>query len=154
MIDPRDLSLSLDSCQRYVDKGRAVCYARAATAGVLARRGRTVEHLHELAELIVTRKGRRSYSELADRSGLSRAAIHRLTTAALRTIPDPDTLNKLAVALDVSIDRIAVAALRSAGVPVTDRFATGDVLEGLDQLTPTQRAAVEQLVHVMVTPAE
>jgi transcriptional regulator with XRE-family HTH domain len=113
-----------------------------------------VEHLHELAELIVTRKGRRSYSELADRSGLSRAAIHRLTTAALRTIPDPDTLNKLAVALDVSIDRVAVAALRSAGVPVTDRFASGDVLEGLDKLTPAKRAAVEQLVHVMVTPAD
>jgi len=113
-----------------------------------------VEHLNELAELILTRKGRRSYSELAERSGLSRAAIHRLTTAALRTIPDPDTLNKLAVALEVSVDRVAVAALRSAGVPVTDRFAVGDVLEGLDQLTPTQRAAVERLVQVMVTPAD
>ena len=113
-----------------------------------------MEHLHELAALIVTRKGRRSYSELADRSGLSRAAIHRLTTAALRTIPDPDTLNKLAIALDVSIDRVAVAALRSAGVPVTDRFATGDILEGLDQLTPAQRAAVERLVHVMIAPVD
>jgi hypothetical protein len=57
------------------------------------------------------------------------------------------------MALDVSIDRVAVAALRSAGVPVTNRFATGDVLEGLDQLTRAQRAAVERLVHVMITPA-
>lgn len=91
-------------------------------------------------------------SELADRSGLSRAAIHRLTTAALRAIPDPDTLNKLAVALDVSIDRVAVAALHSAGVPVTDRFATGDVLEGLDRVSPQQRAAIQRLVEVMINP--
>jgi hypothetical protein len=53
----------------------------------------------------------------------------------------------------VSIDRVAVAALRSAGVPVTDRFAAGDVLEGLDQLTPHQRAAVQRLVEVMIDPA-
>lgn len=109
-----------------------------------------MEHLHELAELIVTRNGRRSYSELADRSGLSRAAIHRLTTATLRTIPDPDTLNKLAVALDVSIDPRRRRRLRAAGVPVTDHFATGDVLESPDQLTPAQRDAVERLVPVTV----
>jgi hypothetical protein len=36
----------------------------------------------------------------------------------------------------VSIDRVAVAALRSAGIPVTDRFPVGDVLEGLERLTP------------------
>jgi biotin operon repressor len=82
-------------------------------------------------------------------SGLPRPAA-----AALRTIPDPDTLNKLAVALDVSIDRVAVAALRSAGVPVTDRFGTGYVLEGLDQLTRAQRAALERLVHIMITPTD
>jgi hypothetical protein len=48
---------------------------------------------------------------------------------------------KLAVALHVSVDQVAVAALRSAGVPVTDRFAAGDVLDGLDRLAPEQRAA-------------
>jgi hypothetical protein len=52
----------------------------------------------------------------------------------------------------VSIDRIAVAALRSAGVPVTDRFATGGVLGGLDRLTPHQRAAIQRLVEVMIYP--
>jgi transcriptional regulator with XRE-family HTH domain len=111
-----------------------------------------VEFEHELADLILTRKGSRSYSDLADRSGLSRAAIHRLTKSPIRTVPDPDTLRGLAAALDVSIDRVAVAALRSAGVPVTDRFAAGDVLEGLDQLTPHQRAAIQRLVEVMINP--
>jgi hypothetical protein len=62
------------------------------------------------------------------------------------------TLVKLAVALEVSIDRVAVAALRSAGVPVTNRFAAGDVLDGLDQLTPSQRFAVERLIRVMIDP--
>src|SRR6185437_2276373 len=109
-----------------------------------------VEFEHELAELILTRKGSRSYSDLANRSGLSRAAIHRLTKSPIRTVPDPDTLRGLAAALDVSIDRVAVAALRSAGVPVTDRFAAGDVLEGLDRLTPHQRAAIQRLVEVMI----
>jgi transcriptional regulator with XRE-family HTH domain len=90
--------------------------------------------------------------DLADRSGLSRAAINRLTKSPIRTVPDPDTLRGLAAALDVSIDRVVVAALRSAGVPVTDRFATGDVLEGLDRLTPHQRAAVQRLVEVMIHP--
>ena len=89
-----------------------------------------MEFEHELAELILTRKGSRSYSDLAERSGLSRAAIHRLTRNPIRSVPDPETLRGLAPALDVSIDRVAVAALRSAGVPVTDRFASGDVLEG------------------------
>jgi transcriptional regulator with XRE-family HTH domain len=111
-----------------------------------------VEFEHELAELILTRKGHRSYSELAERSGLSRAAIHRLTRGPIRAVPDPHTLNGLAVALDVSIDRVAVAALRSAGVPVTDRFAAGAVLERLDRLTSQQRAAVERLVEVMFDP--
>jgi len=67
-------------------------------------------------------------------------------------LPEPDTLVKLAVALEVSIDRVAVAALRSAGVPVTNRFAAGDVLDGLDQLTPSQRFAVERLIRVMIDP--
>ena len=41
IIDPRDLSLSLDRRQRSVDKGRAVCWVRVATAGVLCRPGAT-----------------------------------------------------------------------------------------------------------------
>jgi transcriptional regulator with XRE-family HTH domain len=119
-----------------------------------SRRGvrSNVEFEHELAELILTRKGSRSYSDLADRSGLSRAAIHRLTKSPIRTVPDPGTLRGLAAALDVSIDRVAVAALRSAGIPVTDRFAAGDVLEGLDRLSPHQRAAIQRLVEVMINP--
>jgi transcriptional regulator with XRE-family HTH domain len=111
-----------------------------------------VEFEHELAELILARKGTRSYSDLANRSGLSRAAIHRLTKGPIRAVPDPGTLRGLAAALDVSIDRVAVAALRSAGIPVTDRFAAGDVLEGFDRLTPNQRAAIERLVEVMINP--
>lgn len=111
-----------------------------------------MESRHELAELILARKGSRSYDDLAKRSGLGRAAIHRMVVNPIRALPEPDTLVKLAVALEVSIDRVAVAALRSAGVPVTNRFAAGDVLDGLDQLTPSQRFAVERLIRVMIDP--
>jgi transcriptional regulator with XRE-family HTH domain len=107
---------------------------------------------HELARLILARKNNRSYDDLARRSGLNRATIHRLTTAPMRNMPDPTTIVALARGLEVSVDRVAVAALRSAGVPVTDRFATGGVLDGLDRLTPAQRAAVEHLVRVMLDP--
>lgn len=108
-----------------------------------------MEHLHELAALIAERKGERSYDDLARRGGLGRSAIHRLATRPVLGLPDPETIVGLAAALDVSVDRVAVAALRSAGVPVSDRFASGDVLDGFDQLSPAERAAVEQLVRVM-----
>lgn len=106
----------------------------------------------ELARLIAERKGARSYDELSRLGGLKRGTIHRLATVPLRGLPDPETILGLAAALDVSVDRVAVAALRSAGVPVTDRFASGEVLEGLDRLTPPQRSAVERLIAVMVDP--
>lgn len=112
-----------------------------------------VDHEHELARLIAERKGDRSYDDLARRGGLTRATVHRLATAPVRSLPDPETIIGLAAALDVSVDRVAVAALRSAGVPVQDRFSAGDVLEGLDRLTPAQRAAVELVVRVMADPA-
>ena len=82
------------------------------------------------------------------------AAIHRLTKNAICTVPDPETLRGLAAALDVSIDRVAVAALRSAAVSVTDRFAAGNVLEGLNRLTPLQRHAIRRLVEAMIDPRE
>ena len=106
----------------------------------------------ELARLIAERKGSLTYGELARRGNLKRGTVHRLATADARAMPDPDTIIGLAAALDVSVDRVAVAALRSAGVPVTDRFSAGDVLDGLDRLTPAQRTAVERLIAVMVDP--
>jgi len=111
-----------------------------------------VDHEHELAQLIAERKGDRSYDDLARRGGLTRATVHRLATAPVRSLPDPGTIVSLAAALDLSVDRVAVAVLRSAGVPVSDHFSAGDVLEGLDRLTPAQRAAVELIVRVMADP--
>jgi hypothetical protein len=87
----------------------------------------------------------------------ARAGLRRGRPRVEEALPHGDQPRRpqsrgLAAALEVSIDRIAVAALRSAGVPVTDRFAAGDVLEGLDQLTPSQRAAIQRLVEVMINP--
>lgn len=113
-----------------------------------------MEQQHELATLILRRKGQQSYDDLAKRSGLRRATIHRLATSPVRALPDPDTMLKLAVALDVSIDQVAVAALRAAGLPVTDTLATGGTVLGLDRLTPRQRAAVEQIIEVMGPSAD
>ena len=111
--------------------------------------GRALEQQHELATLILRRKGHQSYYDLAKRGGLRRATIHRLATNPVRALPDPDTMVKLAVALEVSVDQVAVATLRSAGVPVADNLASTEAIPGLDRLTPPQRAAVERIVEVM-----
>ena len=108
------------------------------------------EQQHELAELILRRKGRQSYDDLAMRGGLRRATIHRLVTSPVRALPDPDTLTKLAVALDVTVDHVAVAALRAAGVPVVGGLAAS--ISGFDRLTQAQRDAVERIVEVMIRP--
>jgi transcriptional regulator with XRE-family HTH domain len=125
-----------------------------ATSSSGASRDGVLEEQHELAELILRRKGDRSYDDVAKRGGLRRATIHRLATSPVRALPDPDTMIKLAAALDVSVDQVAVAALRAAGVPVTDRFTAGDVIDGLDRLTPAQRAAIEQVIRVMANPTQ
>jgi hypothetical protein len=112
--------------------------------------GQVPEQQHELAALILRRKGNRSYDDLAKRGGLRRATIHRLVTSPVRALPDPDTMTKLAVALDVTVDQVAVAALRAAGVPVTGGLAAS--IPGFDQLSQPQRDAIEQIVEVMNKP--
>ena len=111
-----------------------------------------MEQQHELAALILRCKGHQSYDDLAKRGGLRRATIHRLATNPVRALPDPDTMVKLAVALEVPVDQVAVAALRAAGVPVADNLASAAAIPGLDRLTPSQRAAVERIVEVMSDP--
>jgi hypothetical protein len=56
-------------------------------------------------------------------------------------------MTKLAVALDVTVDQVAVAALRAAGVPVTGGLAAS--IPGFERLTAPQRDVVERLVEVM-----
>jgi transcriptional regulator with XRE-family HTH domain len=108
------------------------------------------EQQHELAALILRCKGNLSYDDLAKRSGLRRATIHRLVTRPVRALPDPETMIKLAVALDVTVDQVAVAALRAAGVPVTGGLAAS--IPGFEQLTHPQRDVVERIVEVMSEP--
>ena len=59
-------------------------------------------------------------------------------------------MTKLAVALDVTVDQVAVAALRAAGVPVTGGLAAS--IPGFEQLSRRQRDAVERIVEVMSKP--
>ena len=111
--------------------------------------------MHELARLIQSRKGDSSYDDLARRTGgeVSRQYFARIGkgTTPLRELPKPETLIALARALGVSVDLVAVAALRSAGVRVRDRFgAVGAELA--DLLTDRQRATLAAFVHAMVWP--
>lgn len=115
--------------------------------------------MHELAAMIWDRKGTASFEDLARSSGgaieaktLQKWANTRDTS--LRSLPAPETLVGIARAVGVSVDLVAVAALRSAGVPVRDRFGqAGGTLDGLaDILTDRQRAALAAVAEAMAYP--
>lgn len=113
-------------------------------------------HVHELARLIQERRGDLSYGDIARQSGgaLTRAGAQRLGAGdePLREVPKPETIVGLARALGVSVDLVAVAALRSAGVPVRARFGGAEPLQGYDMLTEQQQDALQHLVTVMADP--
>lgn len=114
--------------------------------------------MHDLARLIQSRKGDASYEDLARRGGaaLSRQYLARLGKGdePLRSVPGADVLQALAIALGVSLDMVAVAALRAAGVPVRDRFGErpDPLVAALDRLTDRQRAAIHYVAEAMADP--
>src|SRR4051794_13458904 len=87
----------------------------------------------DLAALILTHKGSRSYDRMSrDCDGaLTGARLHQLATGTLKTFPDPDTLRAVARALMVSVTTVVLACSRSldldvrlydeAGIDVTGR---------------------------------
>ena len=115
--------------------------------------------MHELAELILSRKGDASFDDLARRSdgAIDPKTLQKWANtrrAELSGLPTPETLKGIAAAIGVSVDMVAVAALRSAGVPVRPRFgAPAGGLDALaDLLTDRQRAALAATIEAMVWP--
>lgn len=95
---------------------------------------------HELADLI--REHRRatgeSYQAIANRGGLSKAAVAAFATGS-RKLARPATIEKLATGLRLPPSVVKAAAYRSAGVEPDEQDAPSD---------PSREVAVERLLQL------
>lgn len=73
-----------------------------------------------LAQLILERKGDRSYGRLAEDCGdfPTRKRLQQLASIRLTNFPDPDTIRGLVLGLGASATEITLASARSVGLPV------------------------------------
>lgn len=79
--------------------------------------------LSELIERAKDKSGE-SYRELAERAqargfSLTGSSIHRLATTPLRSVPEPESLRALAVALDESVESVTLASVASLGIDLS-----------------------------------
>ena len=97
-----------------------------------------------------------SYGEVARRGGLPRSTVHHLATNG-RTgrLPNPVTLERLAVGLDLPLDVVRSAAAQAAGL-VVDTVAAGNpeievLVASLARLSPADRQHVAALVQSLLS---
>ena len=99
-----------------------------------------------------------SYREVARRGGLPHSTIHTLaTTRNLARPPRPDTIDALALALDVPVSVVRAAAAESTGMHYYDATPPGNrdphdherelLIASIDELTPDDRRHVAALVE-------
>lgn len=114
--------------------------------------------MHQLAKLIISRKGDASFADLSRRS---RGQIGAKTlekwanprAEQLTSLPTPETIMGIAAAIGVSVELVLVAAARAAGIPVRDRLgAASEPLGSWDLLTPRQQDVLIDLAAVMADP--
>jgi len=117
----------------------------------------TLDH-HNLANLIQAHQASTgdSYNDIAKRSGLSKAKIGQLAIATQPHMPRTQTIQKLAAGLQLPVDLVQRAALRSAGIipPVADEISEVDVLTAkIRLLSDRDRAIVMRTVDSLIAEA-
>lgn len=111
-----------------------------------------------LKELVLDRKGDRSYEVLARDCG-GRPTSKRLqqiaTSPAQKNFLDPDTIRGLAHGLGVSVTQVVLASARSCGLDVRDS-GDGDalVIGSAGDLTAEQRALILSLARELTRPRQ
>ncbi|MEV6523901.1 helix-turn-helix domain-containing protein [Longispora sp. NPDC051575] len=113
--------------------------------------------MNALQQLIRSRMEDRrwSYGDVAQRGGLPRSTVHHIaTTDRLTRPPNPTTLERLAIGLEVPLDTVRAAAADAAGLSTWHQTVTDpeiDVLvAGLTQLSPQDRRHVQALVESLL----
>lgn len=81
-----------------------------------------------LADLIAARKGDDSYERLAERGGLSTAAMHKFGAGQNKDFPPPETVLRLARALGVTPGEIVTAAAYGLGIDMRQDIEAGPAL--------------------------
>ena len=105
------------------------------------------------------RELRRSYGDVARLGALPRSTVHHLATHRHSgRLPNPATLERLAVGLDLPVNVVRAAAASAAGL-VLDTTATDDpeievLIASFSQLSPADRRHVAALVRSMLATAE
>ncbi len=105
------------------------------------------------------RELRRSYGDVARVGKLPRSTVHHLATHARSgRLPNPATLERLAVGLDLPLGVVRAAAASAAGF-VLDTQAADDpeidvLVASLVRLTPAERRHVAALVRSMLAAPE
>ena len=113
--------------------------------------------MNALQELIRTRMSElnRSYGDIARRSGLPRSTVHHLASNNRPVrVPNPRTLERLAIGLEVPEHVVRAAAAAAAGFVIDSQPADNPEIEvlvaSLARLTPDERRHVSALVRSML----
>jgi len=101
---------------------------------------------------------RRSYGEVARLGGLPRSTVHHLATHRRAGLPNPATLERLAVGLDLPLNVVRAAAAAAAGL-ILDTAASDNpdievLVASLARLSPEDRRHVAALVRSMLASSE
>jgi transcriptional regulator with XRE-family HTH domain len=113
--------------------------------------------MNTLQRLIRTRMAElnRSYGEVARRGGLPRSTVHHLASNNHPVrLPNPGTLERLAVGLEVPLDVVRAAAASAAGFSLESGGVDDPEIEvlvaSLARLSPQDRRHVAALVRSLL----
>jgi transcriptional regulator with XRE-family HTH domain len=116
--------------------------------------------MNALQELIRARMTElhRSYGEVARRGGLPRSTVYHLASNNRPVrVPNPQTLERLAVGLEVPGQVVRAAAAAAAGFVLDEQHADDPEIEvlvaSLAKLSPEERRHVSALVRSMLDAA-
>jgi hypothetical protein len=100
-----------------------------------------------LAQLILNRKGSRSFDILSEDCGGTPAGrrIQQFTwdKREMKAFPDPDTIVGLAKGLAVTPEDVLLAAARSLGIPVREANMESLTIAGAGTLSPSAQEALQ-----------
>ena len=112
----------------------------------------------DLAGLIRTAKGDRSYTDLERHSGgvLGAKRWQQLATRSMLSFPDPKSINGIAKALNVSARQVVLACAESLGIDVSDRSSTLVALmpPGVERLSEREVSAILSLINSLTSHPE
>lgn len=115
---------------------------------------RTTNSGPNLAELILDRKGGRSFERLSEDCGGVPAGrrLQQMANGArpMKNFPDPETITAMARGLGVSTTEVVLASARSLGVTVAAADASALVIADGGNLPPQAQEALRYLGHEMV----